>query len=623
VLTYLITTSKPGWWGATYSADLTPAEIAQTRRGQQQPELHDELMIAYGHGDGGGGPTARMLEDARQLAGFPGMPRMRLGTALDFLTELEASAGPSLPTWTGELYLELHRGTYTSQARTKRANRKMEVLLHDAEFLAAWASLQGAAYPHRELREAWELLCLNQFHDIIPGSSIGEVYADSARDYARIEAIGSAARDAALVTLDAVLPAATEMAIYNPSPFARSEVIELDGEPRLVTDVPAYGYLALRDGLPRATGNVFCGPVAGAADAGTHAEARWVLEHETIRLEIDEHGEIVRLLHKPLRREVLPAGARANVWQLFEDRPLDWDAWDIDVFYDDAPPTPAGDAMISIVEAGGLRGVLEIRRPLEASTIVQRVVLRQGSDRIDFETEIDWRERHKLLKVAFPVAVLSPVATYDVQWGNVERPTHRNTSWDWARFETCAHKWVDLSEGDFGVSLLNDCKYGHDINDNVIRLTALKGATFPDPGADLGAHRFTYSLLPHRNSWRDGTVREAYALNDPLIVRHPSGAGGDGRPERQALVSVSSPFVAIETVKRAEDDAGIVLRAYEFGRTRGRVAIDAAFPAARAAQCDLHESAGTALDANEIAFDITPFQIVTVRLDEQHSDSKP
>ena len=619
ILTYLITTTKPGWWGATYSADLSPAEIVQTRRAAQQPELHDELMIAYGHGDGGGGPTARMVEDAGNLSSLPGMPKVRLGTALEFLRDLDKSAGSLLPVWNGELFLELHRGTYTSQAANKRANRKMEFLLHDAEFLATWASVAcRAAYPHDALRKAWQLLCLNQFHDIIPGSSIPQVYVDSAADYEQIREIGQAVRDAALDRLDECLPAEATRVVYNPTSFARSEVIDGPDGPTKAEDVPAYGYAVLAEGGQAQAGSVVCASVLdGPRDPGCHAAAEFVLEHGGLRAEFDGCGEIVRLIHKPTRRDVLAAGMRANVWQLFEDRPLDWEAWDIDVFYEDAPIAMPRQADIRIAEAGGLRGILEVSRCFEESEIVQRIILREGSDRLDFETDVNWQERKKLLKVAFPVNVLSPTATYDIQWGNVERPTHRNTSWDWARFESCAHKWVDLSEGDFGVSLLNDCKYGHDILDSTIRLTALKGATFPDPNADLGMHRFTYALLPHAGSDLGGTIAEAYALNDPLILRECSGAGAAGAPARASFIATDNPNVVVETVKRSEDDSSVVIRAYESKRTRGALKLTPSFDVSEAALCNLHEDPEQAVEAGKIAIDVTPFRIVTVRLTEQ------
>ena len=255
-----------------------------------------------------------------------------------------------------------------------------------------------------------------------------------------------------------------------------------------------------------------------------------LLENRYLRVEFDQAGDITRIYDKTCGRDVLPADAVANQFQAFEDRPLKYDAWDIDVFFEDKIWTADPATSVEVVEAGPLRATLKISRRILRSEYVQHVSLRYNSARLDIETTIDWQERHVLLKAAFPVDILSPVATYEIQWGNVERPTHRNTSWDWARFETCAQKWVDLSEGDYGVSLLNDCKYGHDIKDNVIRISLLRSPSDPDPEADRGEHRFAYSLLPHAGSWGDLTIAEAYCLNDPLIVAEgktstePSGA---------------------------------------------------------------------------------------------------
>ena len=254
-----------------------------------------------------------------------------------------------------------------------------------------------------------------------------------------------------------------------------------------------------------------------------------LIENTLLRVELDAAGDITRLYDKAQRREVLPPGAVANQWQAFEDRPLFWDAWDIDIYYDDKMWLAEPAESIRVVEAGPLRATLEIKRRILNSFYTQRLSLTRHSPRLDISTTIDWRERHVLLKVAFPVEILSPVATYEIQWGHVQRPTHRNTSWDWARFESCAQKWVDLSEGDYGVSLLNDCKYGHDIRDNVIRLSLLRSPTVPDPEADQGEQHFTYSLYPHAGRWDESTLREAYALNDPLLARMKDVPGGGQR----------------------------------------------------------------------------------------------
>ena len=647
ILTCFITTSKPGWWGATYSADLSPEEILATWDGSQQKELHNEFMIAYGHGDGGGGPTDAMLASSRELAAHPGLPKVRLGTAIDFMERLEHRAGDKLPTWNGELYLELHRGTYTSQARNKRENRKCEFLLHDAEFLAAWASVNGDfAYPHDELRRAWELLCLNQFHDIIPGSSIQQVYVDSMRDYEEIRRIGERIREHALLALDRALPPETALAIYNPASFPRSEVLEIpeawltnetvvatmDGTPLSMERtqdgalvkcpaVPPYGVLALRlnaGEIPASDNQLYAGDISGAPkDEGASANCAMVMENPILRAEFDQAGDLARLFDKRANREVLAPDQRANQWQAFEDRPLDWEAWDIDIFYDEKMWLADPADSIEVVENGPLRACLEIKRRLFNSDIAQRVYMYADSARIDFDTSINWRERRLLLKVAFPADILSPKATYDIQWGNVERPTHSNTSWDWARFESCAHKWVDLSEGDYGVSLLNDCKYGYDIAGNVMRMTALKGAMFPDPEADLGEHRFTYSLLPHSGDWRNGTVPAAYALNNPLIVHRAQGdPQGASAADRQSLVQVDAPQIIVETVKQAEDGDGLIVRVYEHERTQQRFGLQAGFPIAEASRCNLLEENEELLDvtAGKVALRAAPYQILTLRL---------
>ncbi|MYD09867.1 MAG: alpha-mannosidase [Chloroflexi bacterium] len=647
ILTYFITTSKPGWWGATYSADLSPEEIIATWEGSQQKELRSEFMIAYGHGDGGGGPTRAMLDRSREMATHPGLPRVQLSTAIDFMEQLERQAGDKLPAWNGELYLELHRGTYTSQARNKRENRKCEFLLHDAEFLAAWASQNGDfAYPHDEFRRAWELLCLNQFHDIIPGSSIQQVYVDSLRDYEEIRRIGEQIREDALIALDPALPAESALAIYNPTSFPRSEVLAVSGE-RLTDEttvttldgkalpaqrandgllvqcpvVPPYGVLALRltaGELPGTENQIYVGDAAGAPeDEDISARRSLVMENPLLRAEFDQAGDIARLFDKRANREILAAGQSANQWQIFEDRPLDWEAWDIDIFYDEKMWLAEPAHSIEVVEKGPLRACLEIKRRVFNSEIMQRVYMYADSARIDFDTRIKWRERRLLLKVAFPVDILSPKATYEIQWGNVERPTHSNTSWDWAQFESCAQKWVDLSEGDYGVSLLNDCKYGHDITGNVIRLTALKGAMFPDPEADLGGHHFTYSLLPHAGDWRNGTVPAAYGLNNPLIVHHVQGAPrGATYADRCSLVRVDAPQIIIETVKQAEDGDGLILRLYEHERTQRVFDLCTGFPLAEARRCNLLEEDEDCLDVTEAkaTLQARPYQIMTLRL---------
>ncbi|HYN89310.1 MAG TPA: alpha-mannosidase, partial [Ardenticatenaceae bacterium] len=640
------TTDQPGGATAsTYNAHAVPVEVLNTWTNFQQKELVGKagdrpppLLMSFGHGDGGGGPTREMLENLREMRAFPALPRVTQKSVGDFFRELEETAGDRLPVWSGELYLEFHRGTYTTQSRNKRANRKNEFLLHDAELLATMAALLDPAYgyPAATFQAAWQLVCLNQFHDIIPGSSITAVYTESLQQYEQVTAMGAEVLNSALRTIARVHGG--DLLLVNPTSFARGDLafwpghldagqqlLRDDGEPVAMQPgesgvwldlggVAPFSVTALRIGAGRAPE-----PVTGLVASAV------LLENALLRVELDQAGDITRIYDKRAGREVLPPGAIGNQFQAFEDRPLNWDAWDVDIFYDDKMWTAEPASSVRVVEAGPLCATLEIRRQILGSQYVQRISLAHNSARLDFETTIDWRERHVLLKVAFPVEVFSPVATYEIQWGNVQRPTHRNTSWDWARFETCAQKWVDLSEGDYGVSLLNDCKYGHDIRDNVMRISLLRGPTSPDPQADLGEHHFRYSLLPHTGGWSEVTISAAYALNDPLIVadvRSVAGAVADRtgfrKPVRSGLsfLSVDQPNIVVETVKRAEDGRGVIVRMYESQRRRGQITLRTGFKLAGAWRTNLLEEDQAALEAgdDQVKLFVRPYEIVTLRL---------
>lgn len=629
VLTHFITT--PGdeqYGGSTYNGMATPEETVGTWRNFKQKEFQRTLLMAYGFGDGGGGPTREMLENIHEMAAFPSTPRVRQGSVLEFFRAMEAEAGDHLPTWNGELYLELHRGTYTTHARSKLANRKSEFLLHDAEFVAALAALLEPTYtyPADTFRKAWELVCLNQFHDIIPGSSIILVYEESLRQYAEISEMAGAARDEALgVVANRV---GGDLLVANPVSFARADLAfrpcRLEPDQRLLqADETPVLTQATEDGTWIAPGELApysVTPLVLADGAPPSPETGLIitptlLENDSLRVELSEEGDIIRIYDKTNAREVLPEGEIANRLQAFEDRPVQWDAWDIDIFYDDKMWLADPATSVKVVESGPLRVALEVRRRILRSEVVQRISLVYNSPRLDFDTTINWQERHILLKVAFPVNVLSPVATYEIQWGSVQRPTHRNTSWDWARFEVCAQKWVDLSEGDYGVSLLNDCKYGHDVRDNVMRISLLRGTTMPDPIADLGEHRFTYSLLPHQGRWDIATIPAAYAVNDPLIIYQPESAA----PVREipaSLIAVDRPHIIIETIKQAEDGSGVIVRLYEAHRSRGWVTLQTGFEITAAWWTNLLEEnqEELAVEDGMVRLYVRPYEICTLRL---------
>jgi alpha-mannosidase len=643
VLTHFSTTPELGSiFASTYNANATPSQVVGTWNNFQQkdagkPGVNAPLLMAYGYGDGGGGPTRQMIENIRSMGDFPATPHIHPGRVGDFFHKLESEMGERLPVWNAELYLEIHRGTYTTQARNKRANRKSEFRLHDAEFLASLASLLAPdyTYPQAELTQAWQLVCLNQFHDILPGSSVGPVYVESQEQYAQIQQSAQAVNDAALKAIAATVGG--DMLLVNPTSFARRDlafwkrekagganqvVQRSDGTP--VSTQAVEGGLLLEAGelppysvTPLSVVKVAFKPVPTTAplEESHLAASSNRLENDFLRVELNPAGDITRIYDKQNGCDVLPEGGVANQFQAFEDRPHDWDAWDIDIFYDDKLFLAEPASQVRVVEAGPLRAVLEIHRKILNSVYVQRISLCHNSPRLDFDTTIQWHEKHVLLKVAFPVDVLAPTATYEIQWGNVQRPTHRNTSWDWARFETCAHKWVDLSEGGYGASLLNDCKYGHDIHGNVMRISLLRATTMPDFDADQGEHHFAYSLLPHAGGWDASTIAEAYALNDPLI------AWSNPAPRRAAagkasFVSVDLPNVVIETVKKAEDGNGLIVRMYETQRKRSQVTLTTVFSLEGAWRTNLLEEDQYPLPVNDfqVKVPVKPYQIVTVRL---------
>ncbi|MEO7715711.1 MAG: alpha-mannosidase [Capsulimonas sp.] len=576
-----------------YNSTMVPEEWEKTWSEYKQKNLNDSALYIYGWGDGGGGPTRQMLESAERAADFPGIPKIKLTTNQEFFEDLERQVhgNPMLPRWVGELYLEYHRGTYTSQGRIKRQNRQAEFLLQAAEQISSLAFWEAdAAYPQDTLESAWKLTLLNQFHDIIPGSSIKAVYEDSDKDYGQIQSAGGEAVRAGLAAiagLSHTRPA--DIILHNPLSWRRKDsaelpssfnlpgqrVIDLDGNAKTLVSLaklPSLGCLVAcpADFIP-----------TGREDTSLSVSAQH-LENRFFRVELDENGEISSLCDKRAEREVIDAQSycRGNAFLTFEDKPLAFDAWDIDIFYNDKMAPVRQVSSIEVVERGPQRISVEVIRSFgSGSAIRQRISLWRDLPRIDFDTEVEWRERQTLLKVAFPITVHSPRATYDIQFGNVERPTHWNTSWDWARFEVCAHKWADLSEGDYGVSLLSDCKYGWDIKGNVMRLTLLKGAISPDPDADLGRHRFAYALYPHRGDWREAeTVRRAYEFNaPPLAIKAPetpsSGNGAAKLETPLSFLSVDRANIIVETVKKSEDDDTLIVRLYEAHGQRGRAAL--------------------------------------------------
>jgi alpha-mannosidase len=552
----------------------------------------------------------------------------------EFFEDL-AKEADSFETWRGELYFELHRGTYTTQARTKWHNRKAEVSLRDAEILSVGAMLSGAGYPSDEFARAWKLVLKNQFHDVIPGSSVNQVYKDADSDFrlaigSAVEILGEASRQIAgnidtsgrgdaLVVFNTLSWARDGLAEVRLPEVAVYSVLDTEGNPvssqivengqviRFAAHVPAMGY---------ATYRLVKGRVEDSAAEPGPTVAPDLLENRFFRIKIDENGLITSIFDKRAGREVVPEGAKANLLQLFDDKPLGWDAWDVDFFYEENGRYLTGANSIEVDELGPLYGSLRIVRSFGESRIEQKVTIYRDIPRIDFQSEVEWRAKRKMLKVAFPVTVNSPTARYEIQFGNVERPTHSSTSWDFAKFEVCGHKWADLSEGNYGVSLLNDCKYGHDTKENVMRLTLLRSPIDPDPDADQGRHFFTYSIFPHEGDYASaGTVRAGYELNIPLRTVVTDSHGGS-LPARSSAFAVDAANVVIDTVKKAQDDDSIILRLYESQNRRGKVSISTEILIKEAWECDLMENNLRKLDVSEgvISLEMGPFEIKTVRI---------
>ena len=615
----------------TYNSVIAPSELVHNVKNFREHDRASRSLLVYGFGDGGGGPTIDMLEKARRLKDFNGLPKVELEKAITFFEKAEADA-TDLPVWVGELYLELHRGTYTSQARNKRGNRKSEFLLRDAEFFDAVSLAlvpnrkESAADPERAvydvtglgekgtqthrfaLDRAWKLVLLNQFHDIIPGSSIHWVYQDSDRDYETVRVLGESVRDSAFGALEPLIDTSAfeqPVVVSNTLALRRREVISLPDGSVANVDVPPCGYTVVdaREPSLRAT---------DAPVKVTETRQGITLENGLVRVKINAKGHLNSVYDLQARREAL--SGPGNVLHLHEDIPNMWDAWDVDAFYKEKSETLDAIDKLSVIENGPLRAIVRVRRSFGKSLLEQDIVLRAGSARIDFPTELNWQESQKMLKVAFPVDILSPRATYEIQYGHLERPTHTNTSWDLARFEVCGQKWADLSETGYGVALLNDCKYGYDIQGNVLRLSLLRAPISPDPLADRGHQRFTYALLPHAGDLRSaGVIEEAYALNVPLLTRETKPSVGP-LPASRSFFHLDRGI--IEAIKVAEEGKALIVRFYEAQGARGTATLSTTLPVRKAWTASLMEEEQKALPLKDgaVKVDLKPFEIVTVKL---------
>lgn len=663
IVTHYITTPNPKSDNSTfqryyvYNGVIMADTVVGIWNNYRDKELSDELLLSFGWGDGGGGPTRSMLELRRRLDSISGIPHVKTGRADEFfarLGEAIATTDRYVHRWDGELYLELHRGTYTSQAYNKKMNRFMEHLLRNAEMTAAFCSIgaEPDAYPQTPLYESWKIVLRNQFHDILPGSSITEVYEDSRREYAEAERLAAGALQSGLQRLASSVrgEGGPGWIVLNTLSWERDELIRFPWEERfahltwrdaagrivtaeragtpqgdmlhlLVQGVPAHGYTVLRSE-----------PSNAANDEQTVSLQPNVVTHNGISSPFYEiawnaSGQLTRLFDKRLQREVIAKGCTANRWDVHEDKPVDHEAWEIDLFYKEKVRHIDDLQSVQVVENGLLRTVVRFIWHYGTTVVEQDMVVCTFDPRIDFVTRVNWQERQQLLKVAFPVDVRSGEATYEIQFGNVKRPTHWNTSWDYARFETCAHRWIDLSERGFGVSLLNDCKYGHDVLDNVMRITLIKSGIAPDPLADLGEHAFTYSFLSHEGDWfAAGTAVQAHRLNCPALtapLQETQGSGGHAE-ETVSFIRCSGDHVVIDTVKKAEDSDAWIVRCYEFAGKRGNVSFITHAPIEQVQEVNLMERDERMVEHSGHRFDVhfTPYELKSFKLQPAISKSR-
>jgi alpha-mannosidase len=549
----------------TYNSAADVPELLKTAREYKNLEHSRTSLLVFGHGDGGGGPTREMLENLRRARDLQGLPRTRIASPREFFDALEAEPEPR-PVVVGELYLEYHRGTYTTQAFVKRGNRRTEQGLHDAELLAV---ARGGEYPRAELDRLWQLLLLQQFHDILPGSSIRLVYEDAARDFAELER-----------AVDALIGAGS--APVNTTCFARRDVV--DGK---VWE--AAPFAVARTGEP---------------DDGVLVDGL-TIENAHLRVELREDGSVASVVHKASGRETL--AWPGNGLELYDDHPNDFDAWDIDPYTLATRRDAAPAESYEVVTATPLRAEVAFQRPVgEASHMRQIVRLDACGRRLEFHTTIDWHESHALLKTCFPLAIRAASATYEMPFGFAERPTHYSTSFDRARYEVPGHRFADLSEHGFGAALLTDSKYGYSCYGGELRISLLRAPKSPDFEADMGRHEFAYALLPHAGGWREGGVlREAVLFNAPLRWTDASWQGSCATVEGELV---------LDTVKRAEDSDAVVLRLYEPYGGRGIARVRLAAPFSEARRANLLEEGGDALATEDgaIVVPFRPREVITV-----------
>lgn len=592
----------------TYRTD--PTELCGVWKSRVQTRDLENFMIPFGYGDGGGGPCRDHIEYALRAENLEGMPRVTMEAPVDFFDRLQAEGGPR-HSWTGELYFNAHRGTYTSQAEIKRNNRRSENSLHEMETWGVAAMLRGDAYPQEAADRLWKQLLLLQFHDILPGSSIARVYTEANASHQALQQEAVALADASRRSL---IDGGEGITVYNALGFERQEIIELpedfpaggvqtlEGQPlpvcgrQALVSVPAMGWVSL---MP---GQVMDAPHASAALTENGA----VLENKLVRVELDDLGQVVSF-RTAEGREL--ASAPMNVLHMYKDVPRKFDAWDIDSHFIDQEVLLPQDAQLSIDCAEGLTASIRICRNLGHSSITQIISLGAVENTLRFDTTVDWHELHRLLKVAFPTTVINENAIHEMQFGYVERPTHRSRAYDQDRFEVCNHRYTTLTDNGHGCAVLNDSKYGVSVDGATIALTLLRAAASPEMQADNGVHHFVYAF----EAW-EGSFAESPVVHDGMRLNQPLTAA-QGHAAACSLFAVDKPNVVLDTLKPAEDGSGdVILRLYESKKCDTVFTLTTPLPVRTAQLCDMLEIPEEALPGKTIQLHVKPFEILTLRL---------
>lgn len=622
VTTHFVTTTELNDVTYTYNGESRPYAIKGVWDNYRNKDLNRDLLISYGFGDGGGGPTREMIKYIEAAKLMPGIPNVETGRATEYFRKLNETIKENpyngyLPIWDGELYLEFHRGTYTSQGYNKKMNRFMEYKLREEEMLSVFAEkLFDKPYNREEFLKAWKIVLCEQFHDILPGSSIHEVYEDSHEEYERALKYIENATKAAKASF--VTEKENAFTLFNQANWERDSIVKIPAgtEDYEYTDSEGNTLPSHRcgeqdhvyvKGLKPLAFSTITRRAKACNEASSFTEN--TVETPYYIVSWDDKGRIVRLYDKSADREVIPEGKFANVIQIFEDKPRCFDAWELESTIDLKKEEIPCDGNI-VKTKNELGYFIHFTYNYNKSKIMQTLCLYNDKRRIDFKTIVEWKESQKILKTAFSVDIRGVFARYDVQEGNIVRPITRNTSWEAAKFEVVAHKWADLSETGYGVALLNDCKYGYDIKEDTMRLSLLKSATDPDYSADYGTHEFTYSLYPHKEEWYNaGLEEEAFDLNSPVVVLDGASALGN-----ESLIGFDAENVVLDAFKKAENEEAYVLRFHEYTGRRGRLTLTTGLKFDSWCESDLMENPLGEWKQTAIEVEVKPYEIKTIML---------